>query len=75
MDPRKSFNTGVVAGLLFAIAAQAGNWLITPMSHPNASDARWAGVVAQGTICMSTALWLVWRQRRRLHQTSGERHP
>ncbi len=61
----KSFNSGMLAGLLFALAAQAGNWLITPMSHPAASNARWAGVVAQGLLCLSLALWIVWRQRQR----------
>ncbi len=61
----KSFNSGMLAGLLFALAAQSGNWLITPMSHPDASNARSAGVVAQGVICLSVALWLVWRQWQR----------
>ncbi|HEY3285945.1 MAG TPA: hypothetical protein VGJ96_02365 [Gemmatimonadaceae bacterium] len=65
MDSDKSFNSGMLAGVLLALAAQAGNWLITPMSHPDASNARWAGVVAQGLVCASVALWLVWRRRAR----------
>jgi hypothetical protein len=65
MDSRKSFNTGMLAGALFILAAQSGNWLITPMSHPDASDARWAAVVAQGVICASVALWLVLQQQKR----------
>ncbi|MHB1095293.1 MAG: hypothetical protein ACYC3F_03895 [Gemmatimonadaceae bacterium] len=65
MASDKSFNSGMLAGVLFALAAQAGNWLITPMSHPDASNARWVGVVAQGVICISVAMWLFWRQRGR----------
>ncbi len=71
MDSQKSFNTGMLAGALFIIAAQAGNWLITPMSHPDASDARWAAVVAQGVICASISLWLVLRQRKQQASTGA----
>jgi len=55
----------MLAGLLFALAAQSANWLVTPMSHPDASNARRAGVVVQGVVCLSVALWLLWRQRQR----------
>lgn len=65
MDSQKSFNTGMLAGALFIVAAQTVHWLITPMSHPDASDARWVGVVAQGVLCAAVALWLVLRQRKR----------
>ena len=46
-----------------AVAAQGGNWLITPMSHPDASDLRKYGVIAQVLICLGGSLWLMWRQR------------
>jgi hypothetical protein len=61
----------MLAGVLLALAAQAGNWLITPMRHPDASNARWAGVVAQGVLCASVALWLVWRRRARRARTGA----
>lgn len=72
MNSQKAFNTGMLAGILLAVAGQAGNWLITPMSHPDASDARWAGVVAQGVLCGSVALWLVLRQRGRQAGTRAD---
>jgi hypothetical protein len=65
MDSQKTFGAGMLAGALFIVAADTVHWLITPMSHPDASDARWAGVVAQGVICALVALWLVMRQRKR----------
>ena len=64
MNAQKSFDTGMLAGALFIFAAQSVYWLITPISHPDASDVRWAAVVAQGVICASVALWLVLRQRK-----------
>jgi peptidoglycan biosynthesis protein MviN/MurJ (putative lipid II flippase) len=63
MPSRNSFYWGMVAGMLVSVAAQAGNWLITPMSHPNASTARLYGVIAQGLLCLAAALWLVRRER------------
>ncbi|MHB1313565.1 MAG: hypothetical protein ACYC3L_16225 [Gemmatimonadaceae bacterium] len=71
MDSKKSFTDGMIAGALFIFAAQAGYWLITPMSHPAASDARWAAVVAQGVICASIALGLVLRQRKQQASTGA----
>ena len=65
MDSKSSFTDGMLAGALLIFAAQAGYWLITPTSHPDASDARWVAVVAQGVICASIALGLVLRQRKR----------
>ena len=51
----------MVAGVLVSVAAQAGNWLITP--HANASTARVYGVIAQGVLCLGAALWFVLRER------------
>jgi hypothetical protein len=63
MPRRNSFYQGMLAGMLFCVAAQAGNWLITPITHPNSSTARVYGVVAQGVLCLGAALWLVFRER------------
>jgi hypothetical protein len=52
-------------GLLFFVAAEAGNWLITPMRHPDASESRRWAVVAQAVICSSVAAWLIIRRRVR----------
>ena len=63
MTERKAFDLGAVAGLFFAVAAFAGNWLITPLSHPDASAARRAGVIAQGLISLGIAIFLYVRRR------------
>lgn len=57
----KIFKSGWIAGFLMAVAAQGGNWLITPMSHPDASTLRTYAVVAQVAICAGVSLWLTWR--------------
>lgn len=58
----KVFKAGWFAGFLMAVAAQGGNWLITPMSHPDASPARKYAVIGQIVICLGASLWLTWRQ-------------
>ena len=58
-------------GLLLFVAAQAGNWLITPMRHPDASDLRVAAVVAQGVLALGGAIWLIVRRRRARHAVAG----
>src|SRR5438105_3445579 len=40
MSDTKSFDWGMVAGMVLIIAANAGNWLITPMRHPDAGPIR-----------------------------------
>ena len=52
--------------LLFLIAAKSGNWLLTPMRHPDASELTQWGVVAQGAICGVAAVWLFYRRRVRM---------
>jgi hypothetical protein len=64
MTERKAFDLGAVAGLFIAVAGFSGNWLISPMSHPDASGVRRAAVVAQGLISLGIALFLYMRRRR-----------
>lgn len=59
----KVFRSGWFAGFLMAVAAQGGNWLITPASHPDASTLRTYGVLAQVIGCLGISLWLMWRQQ------------
>ena len=55
------FRSGMLAGILLAIAAQAGNWMIT--SHPDASQARKIAVVLQAVVALSLSVWLMLRAR------------
>ena len=72
MDGTKAFKSGWIAGFLMAVAAQGGNWLITPMSHPAASDLRKYGVVAQILIAGGISLWLAWREQKGADGTTPE---
>jgi hypothetical protein len=65
MTERKAFDLGAVAGFFLAVAGASGNWLITPMSHPDASAVRRAAVIAQGLISLGIALFLYMRRRPR----------
>ena len=43
--------------LLLFVAARGGNWLITPMRHPNATDVqRWL-VILQTILSAAGAVW------------------
>jgi hypothetical protein len=70
MTGNKVFASGATAGFLLAVAAQGGNWLISPMSHPDASDLRKYGVIAQVLLCLGGSLWLMWRQKRSEEQVA-----
>jgi len=61
---RDPFWLGVLAGILAAIAAQSGNWLITPAAHPDASAARAVAVGIQGVLCLGVAIALLVHHRR-----------
>ncbi len=65
MREQKAFDTGVAAGFFLALAAWAGNWLITPMSHPDVTPLRHTLVVAQAVICLAIALFLFLKKRPR----------
>lgn len=66
MTNTKSFDSGMLAGILFAVAAQAGNWLITPGTHPDAGTLRKALVVAQALVCVGAALYIIGTRRSRI---------
>ncbi len=61
MREQKVFDNGMMAGFFIALAAFAGNWLIT--LHPNASQARTAGVFVQALVCLGIGVYLILRHR------------
>ena len=65
MSNSSAFERGVFAGILVAFGASAVNWLITPMSHPDASTLRTVGVVLQAVLGLGLGLWLIVRERSR----------
>jgi len=69
MGEQKAFDLGAAAGFFLALAGFSGNWLISPMSHPDAGPLRRALVIAQGLICLGIALFL-FRARRPRASTS-----
>jgi hypothetical protein len=65
MREQKAFDVGATAGFFLALAAWAGNWLITPMSHPDATPLRRTLVIAQAVVCLAVALFLFLTKRPR----------
>ena len=65
MSSNRAFDSGMLAGILFMVAASAGHWLITPASHPDATTLRVAAVVVQAVGSLVFALILVRRHRSR----------
>jgi len=66
MSEQRAFDLGATAGLFLALAGFSGNWLITPMRHPDASSLQRAGVIAQGLVCLGISLFLFVRRRPRI---------
>jgi hypothetical protein len=66
MREQKAFDTGVAAGFFLALAGWSGNWLITPMSHPDATPLRRTLVIAQALVCLAIALFLFYTKRPRV---------
>jgi hypothetical protein len=71
MKEQRAFDLGMLAGLFLSVAAQAGNWLITPMSHLNASAFQHRAVIAQALISLGIALFLILRRRPRSASSSA----
>ena len=61
MSKSSGFDRGVFAGLLIAIGAMSGNWLIS--LHPDASALRTIGVAVQGLLALGVGVWLIARER------------
>lgn len=64
-DPRRVFDNGMLAGMALMLGGISVNWLITPMSHPDASTARTIGIAVQAVVSFGLALWLILRRRPR----------
>ena len=63
---KRDFGRGTVAGMLVILAADGVNWLITPMSHPEAGSAHQIAVIAQVVVCLAAAAWLYLAWKRDL---------
>ena len=63
MSNSSEFERGVFAGIIIAFGASAVNWLITPMSHPDASTLRTVGVAVQAILGLGIGVWLIARER------------
>jgi hypothetical protein len=63
MSNSSEFERGVFAGLIIAFGASAVNWLITPMSHPDASTLRTIGVAVQAILGLGVGVWLIAHER------------
>jgi len=61
MSKSSGFDRGVLAGMLIAVGAASGNWLVTP--HPGASTLRTIGVVAQVVLGIGVGAWMIVRER------------
>jgi hypothetical protein len=66
MREQKAFDLGVTAGFFLTLAAWSGNWLITPMSHPDATPLRTTLVIVQALVCLAIALFLFITKRPRV---------
>lgn len=67
----KRIGNGMVMALIgVGLAASAVHWLITPMDHPDASNARVAAVLVQALIGVAALAW-GWRQHHEDRRTRG----
>lgn len=73
MREQKAFDTGAVAGFFLALAGWAGNWLITPVSHPDATPLRRTLVIVQALVCLGIAVFLFMTKRPRVSSISAAR--
>lgn len=61
MNDTRTFQHGMVAGMLLMLGADGVNWFITT---PESSNLRTVLAGLQVVICFAGAAWLVLRQRR-----------
>jgi len=54
-----------IGALLLLVAAKSGNWLITPMRHPDASTLDYVLTWIQLGACLVAGIWLLRRARSR----------
>ncbi len=72
MPTNNSSGRAAVAFMLALVGGHAVQWLITPMQHPDASDARAVAVVVQAIAGWVGFAWLASRESRARRAT---RHP
>ena len=71
MADSRSFERGVVAGILLMLGADAGYWFVTPAAHPAATLAQTVGVWAQLIAGLGGGGWMLWRARRADHHAQA----
>ncbi len=70
----KRIGNGLVMSLIgIMVAAGAARWLITPINHPDASDARVVAVVIQLVIGVAVLAW-GWSQDREDRRIRGQKY-
>lgn len=70
METENARKYGALSGVFLMLAAMGGNWLITPMAHPDASSMLRVGVVAQVVVGLAVAVWC-WRLAGRGAKKAG----
>ncbi len=64
MADRKQSDT-LIGAFLLLVAGKSGNWLITPLRHPDASTLDYALTWIQLAGCLLAGIWLLRRARSR----------
>jgi hypothetical protein len=65
MAEQKSFDRGMLAGVLLTLGAYGINWFITPMRHPDATSLQQLAAGVQVLAGIGGAIWLISRSRSR----------
>ena len=63
MNQRRSFDLGVLVGILLMLGADAIRWFIVSW-HPDAGAVRTTLVALQLAVCLGGAVWLILRRSR-----------
>ena len=59
------FDAGLIAGMLLILAAHGGNWLITPMGHPESTSFDTWVTMAGMAFCIVVAVVLMRKHRNK----------